>query len=142
MDYGLCEALKTTHTDELSQVLLVYDVNCQYSKNLLKRVSEGRYLSINERLTILFAIGLFHVHGHQDSCFARYALTFVEGAGMSAGEILESLWHVINEAAGPTSMMTLANREETLDAHINDSNWKKLINLGDYTTSLVRKRLH
>ncbi|EAU81104.2 hypothetical protein CC1G_09746 [Coprinopsis cinerea okayama7 len=129
MDYGFCEALKTTHTDELSKVLLVYDINCQYSKHLFERIEEADHLSINEKLTVIFGIGLFHVHGHQDSCFARYALTFIRGAGMSAGEILEPLWSVINLAAGPTSMMTLAQRDEALDDFILDNNWKKLLGL-------------
>ncbi|KAG2005829.1 hypothetical protein CC2G_002197 [Coprinopsis cinerea AmutBmut pab1-1] len=129
MDYGFCEALKTTHTDELSKILLVYDINCQYSKHLLERIEDSDHLSIDEKLTIIYGIGLFHVHGHQDSCFARYALTFIRGAGMNAGEILEPLWSVINLAAGPTSMMTLAQREEALDDFILDNNWKKLLGL-------------
>ncbi|KAG2004971.1 hypothetical protein CC2G_003473 [Coprinopsis cinerea AmutBmut pab1-1] len=129
MDYGFCEALKTTHTDELSKVLLVYDINCQYSKHLFERIEEANHLDINEKLSIIFGIGLFHVHGHQDTCFARYALTFIRGAGMSAGEILEPLWSVINLAAGPTSMMTLAQRDEVLDDMMADNNWKKLLGL-------------
>ncbi|KAG2007148.1 hypothetical protein CC2G_014864 [Coprinopsis cinerea AmutBmut pab1-1] len=139
MDYGFCEALKTTHVEELSKVLLVYDVNCQYCKNLRKRIDKGDYLSIDNRLDITFGIGTFHVHGHQDTCFARYALTFIKGAGMSAGEILESLWAVVNEAAGSTSMMTIPARAEGLDAVMGDSNWKKLVNLVFISVTSITK---
>ena len=42
------------------------------------------------------AIGMFHVHGHQDSCFFRYATSFIKGVGMVDGEILETLWSILN----------------------------------------------
>ncbi|KIL56276.1 hypothetical protein M378DRAFT_40062, partial [Amanita muscaria Koide BX008] len=42
------------------------------------------------------AIGLFHVHAHKDECFFRYATSFIPGAGVVAGEILESLWSSLN----------------------------------------------
>ncbi|KAG2003780.1 hypothetical protein CC2G_004358 [Coprinopsis cinerea AmutBmut pab1-1] len=127
MDYSLSEALKLTATEEVSKVLFVYDINCQYSKHVLSRLREGDYLTLREDLVFVFGIGLFHVHGHQDSCHARYSLTFIEGAGMSSGEILESLWAVVNEVARATSTMSLAHRAEVLDAIFGDINWKKLI---------------
>ncbi|EFI26719.1 hypothetical protein CC1G_15640 [Coprinopsis cinerea okayama7 len=129
MDYALSEALKLTVSDEISKVLFVYDINCQYSKHLLKRLREGEFLTLREDLVFVHGIGLFHVHGHQESCHARYSLTFIEGAGVSSGEILESLWAVVNEVARATSTMSLAHRTEVLDAILGDINWKKLIQL-------------
>ena len=55
------------------------------------------YLELPTSLThIAKAIGLFHIHGHKDDCFARYAPTFILGAGIVDGEIIETLWEPLN----------------------------------------------
>lgn len=145
MDYGLCESIKNTGTKDLNKLLLVYDVNCQYSIHLEERIKRGEYLDIPEDLKMTHGIGLFHVHGHQPSCYSRYALTFIRGGGMASGEILESLWSTVNKISGVTAIMTPAHRVEVLDAVFGDSNWKKLINLGEkaniYTFVLPRSHI-
>jgi hypothetical protein len=133
MDYALNEALKYTTTGDTPGVILAYDINCQYSINLRRRLAEGPFLDIPEDLPILAAIGLFHVHGHQDKCYARYAPTFVRGMGKGDGEILETNWSVLNGISSMTRTMTLAHRSEVMDAHIGDNNWKKMINMGEST---------
>jgi hypothetical protein len=92
VDWGLINALKTTHVHPRQGVLLIYDIVCQYIVHLRDRV--GHLLP--PELEIDAAIGLFHVHGHKDTCFFRYATSFIPGAGVVAGEILESLWSVLN----------------------------------------------
>jgi hypothetical protein len=129
MDYALSEALRYTTHSETPGIIFAYDVNCQYSINLRRRIAEGPYLSIPTELPILPAIGLFHVHGHQDRCYPRYAPTFVRGIGKADGEILETNWGVLNGISPTTRTMTLAHRAEVMDAHIADSNWKKTINM-------------
>ncbi|KAG1785009.1 uncharacterized protein HD556DRAFT_1206844, partial [Suillus plorans] len=73
-----------------------YDVNCQYHKHLKDRITESPILEISKELNIIPGIGLWHVHGHQDSCFVRYASNFIEGAGWIDGEIMETLWVPLN----------------------------------------------
>lgn len=130
MDYALNEALKYTTSPDTPGVILAYDINCQYSINLRRRLADGKYLDNREDLPILPAIGLFHVHGHQESCYARYAPTFVRGMGKGDGEILETNWSVLNGISCMARTMTLAHRSEVMDAHIGDNNWKKMINMG------------
>ncbi|EAU83220.2 hypothetical protein CC1G_11681 [Coprinopsis cinerea okayama7 len=129
MDYALAQSVTLTVADETKRIILAYDINCQYSKKALDRLGQGRYTRIRTDLVWVWGIGLFHVHGHQESCNARYSLTYIRGAGCSSGEILESLWAQVNEVARATSTMSLPHRAEVLDAILNDSNWKKLINL-------------
>ena len=126
MDYGLSGGVLSTKAHLLPRLKLLYDINCQYSRNLRSRFKKGKdHLSLPRSLEIVHAIGKFHVHGHQERCYARYSPMFVKGIGWTSGEILESLWSVLNEAARATQTMTKANRAETLDALINDSNWNK-----------------
>jgi Kyakuja-Dileera-Zisupton transposase len=137
MDYALNEALKYTTSPDTPGVILAYDINCQYSINLRRRLADGTYLDSHEDLPILPAIGLFHVHGHQESCYARYAPTFIRGMGKGDGEILETNWSVLNGISSMARTMTLAHRSEVMDAHIGDNNWKKMINMGKFHPASV-----
>lgn len=130
MDYAIAEGIKHTISHDVPGVILAYDIACQYSVNFRRRIREGPFLDIPASLPVLPAIGLFHVHGHQQSCYARFAPTFVRGIGKGDGEILETNWGVLNGISPMTRTMTLAHRSEVMDAHFADNNWKKMINMG------------
>jgi hypothetical protein len=129
MDYSLSQSLANTGCQDIQTCIVVYDVMCQYYKHLRARVNSSSYLDIPANLQIIPGIGLFHVHGHQQQCYARFSPSFIQGAGNADGEILETLWSVLNDVGRTTSTMTLAHRSEVLDAHMGDSNWKKLIRM-------------
>jgi hypothetical protein len=114
----------------MSRTLLVYDIMCQWYRNFLKRVQESPYLRVPPGMKIYRGIGDFHVKGHIHECFPRYGLVFVEGAGVIDGEVVETLWSVMNKVSPSTRSATLAHRTEVLDDHMNNSNWKKLIAMG------------
>ncbi|EAU81166.2 hypothetical protein CC1G_10453 [Coprinopsis cinerea okayama7 len=132
MDYAWLKALKMSGLDGVRWVLLVYDINCQYCINFMTRIKKYRNpdLKLPRGLVIVNAIGLWHVHGHRPECYARFAPSFVSGAGTKSGEILEPLWVPMNKLAGPTRTMSSSHRAETLDAGASDSNWKKLTGIG------------
>jgi hypothetical protein len=128
MDYCVSEAMKF-NANRVRRSILLYDIMCQYWKNLHKRFQGNPYLTLPKGVEILRGIGLFHVHGHKDECYGRFAPTFIPGAGMVDGEVLETLWAVLNGIADSIRSQSTAHRQETLDDHMNDSNWKKMINL-------------
>jgi hypothetical protein len=70
------------------------------------------------------------VKGHVKGCLTSYGLTYIEGASIIDGEILETLWSVLNESSWSTRGATLAHRGEILDDHMNHLNWKKIIGIG------------
>ncbi|GBE84724.1 hypothetical protein SCP_0607040 [Sparassis crispa] len=111
MDYSLSNALLTL--TGITLVLVMYDIMCQYGVHVRKRFRHSAYLRMPFELKIDQGIGLFHVHGHQDCCFQWFSPNFIVGAGMVDGEVIETLG------------MTRAHRQEVLDDHMNDSNWKK-----------------
>ena len=96
MDYAFCESMKNTGASDTPRCIVIYDVNCQYFKNFRRRVKESPFLHVHPELIIIPGIGLFHVHGHQLICLARFSPTFIIGAGQSDGEILEALWSTLN----------------------------------------------
>lgn len=128
MDWSLVQAIATTHMDEIQRLLHIYDVNCQYAIKLLLRLAESQSMEIPSLLRIISAIGLFHVHGHKDDCLYRYATTYIAEVGIIDGEILETLWAVLNLTSPSTRGATIAHCTEVLDDHMGDSNWKKIIN--------------
>jgi hypothetical protein len=73
---------------------------------------------------------LFHVHNHKEECFYRFASSFIPGAGIVAGEILESLWAGLNRISPATQTATLAHQAEVIDDHTSDSNHKKTLGMG------------
>ena len=130
MDYAVSEATKTTNMSSIQRLALIYDIMCEYGVNLDSRFLNHISLTLPDGLEIIKAIGLFHVHGHKEVCLYRYATTYIPGLAVVDGEILETLWSVINQTARSIRGATTAHRTEVLDDHMGDSNWKKTINMG------------
>jgi Kyakuja-Dileera-Zisupton transposase len=127
VDYALLQALKTTNVDPSQGAMLIYDIACQYFVYINERI--GHLLPSG--LNLDRAIGLFHVHGHKEVCFFRYAPSFIPGTGVVAGEILESLWSGMNTITPSMRTATLAHRAEMTDDHANNSNYKKLLGISE-----------
>ncbi|KAF8256928.1 hypothetical protein EI94DRAFT_1636053, partial [Lactarius quietus] len=101
MDYSICKAL-SYNMEDIPVVLVMYDIMCQYSVHFRKRVENSPELTLPSSLELQTGIGLFHIHGHQDSCLPCFSPSYIPGA----------------------------KQVNVLDAHINHSNWKKLVQIG------------
>ncbi|KAN0136391.1 hypothetical protein V8E53_005759 [Lactarius tabidus] len=128
MDFSICKALSYNMKD-IPVALLMYNIMCQYQVNFKKRIKKSPELSLPSSLELRTGIGLFHIHGHQDSCLPRYSLSFIPGAKQVDGEIIETLWAPLNNISRSLRGMTLAHRQEVLDSHMNHSNWKKMVRI-------------
>jgi hypothetical protein len=129
MDYSLCGAI--SHFSGIKSVLFCYDVGCQYSRNLKKRLQTGAgHLKWPEGLAITTAVGKYHLGAHIGDCFAKFSLNFIRGAGQVDGKNLEPLWSSLNKIAPSTRAMGTSFHQESLDWHINESNWMKLSSIG------------
>lgn len=131
MDYSVCHGL-SFNSQGLSESLLIYDVCCQYSVHFEDRIrASSEYLLRDPGMKIFGAIGKFHLADHVDSCFSKFTLNFMKGAGHIDGEILETLWSGMNKVSGAARSMSKAHRQETLDDYMRDSNWKKTVRIGE-----------
>ncbi|KAG1903601.1 uncharacterized protein F5891DRAFT_1127066 [Suillus fuscotomentosus] len=113
----------------ITRAVTFYDINCQYNKHFRVRVDRSRFLEMAPQLTIIPRIGLWHIHGHQDSCYVRYASNFIEGIGRIDGEIMETLWARLNLISPAARGMSSPHRKECLDYQMNDSNFCKMIRM-------------
>ena len=125
VDFAFLNALKSTGVSSEQGVLLIYNIACQYYVHLHDWIRSWLPFGLD----IDMAIGLFHVHAHKDQCFFRYASSFIPGAAIVAGEILESLWSSLNAISPTAHTVTLQHRAEMLDDHANDSNHKKCLSI-------------
>ncbi|KAG1738640.1 uncharacterized protein EDB91DRAFT_1237709 [Suillus paluster] len=126
MDYALSQALNYK-TDGISRAITFYDINCQYNKYLKDRITSSIYLSIPIGMDIIPGIGLWHVHGHQGSCFVR--------AGRIDREIMETLWAPLNIISPSARGMGTPHHKEVLDYQMNDCNFMKMICISKSPTS-------
>ena len=78
MDYSIFKALNF-NMDGIEAALISYDVMCQWSVHMMERVNGSDHLKLPNNLELRLAIGLFHIHGHQDTCLARYSPSFIKG---------------------------------------------------------------
>ncbi|KAI9432452.1 hypothetical protein H4582DRAFT_1821080 [Lactarius indigo] len=142
MDYSIFKALNF-NMEGIEAALICYDVMCQWSVHMKERVIGSNYLKLPDGLELRLGIGLFHIHGHQDTCLARYSPSFIKGGRQIDGETIETLWAPLNEISRSTRGMSTSHRREVIDDHMNDSNWKKLIDLGKFpptdTTSVLTR---
>ncbi|KAI6126956.1 hypothetical protein F5141DRAFT_1060598 [Pisolithus sp. B1] len=114
-DYSICNALGYG-SESITKALVIYDVGCQWSVNFRSRVKNSPSLLPPPALEIVPAVG---------------NLNFVKGTGHLDGEILETLWAPFNKVSPIARSMTQAHRQEVYDDHMRDSNWKKLVGIGE-----------
>ncbi|KAG1720661.1 uncharacterized protein EDB91DRAFT_1064768, partial [Suillus paluster] len=129
LDYSICNAIKHA-AGNIDNSLIIYDVGCQWSLNFTQRVDNCPGLALPDNTEIVAAVGKFHLSAHKLACFARYSLNFIQGAGQVDGEILETLWAPFNKISPTARSMSQAHRQEILDDHMRNSNWKKLVRIG------------
>ena len=123
VDYSVCNALKF-NSDGLQEGLVIYDVMCQYSVHFNVHICEASdYLGLDPDMKLFGTIGKFHLADHVDSCFAKWTLNFMKGAGHIDGEIMDTLWSGMNKVSGAARSMSKAHRQETLDDYMRDANW-------------------
>ena len=139
VDYSLSQALAHTNMEGIPSVLLIYYLMCQYKVHLQQWFRDSEYLKFPDSMkTFLGAIGQFHMHTHQESCLYRYSTSFIPGAARVDGEILETLWSVLNQISPSARSASMGHRAEILDDHMADSNWKKIIFMGMFWHTFSR----
>lgn len=134
MDYSFANACARVDS-RVKEIVVMYDVVCQWFTHFKDRVAKSPYLQrcfdgLNQ-MRFMRGIGLFHVHGHQASCFPRYSPDFMQGVGQVDGEVVETLWAILNDVSRCCRGMTAPHRQEVLDDHMAESNWQKLVRMGE-----------
>jgi hypothetical protein len=118
----------------LSHLLIVYDIACQWQKHLRARLSDLRTnidVDLNN-VEITVAIPKAHIKAHGKTCQSPFSLNYLPGSGRTDGEGVERDWAHMNALTASTREMGPGNRHETFDDHWGSWNWQKIIRLGTY----------
>lgn len=150
MDYILASTLVNV---TLFQLLITYDIACQWAKNLQARFSQlSSDIGVNlDSVKLTVAIPKGHIKSHGRTCQSRYSLNYIPGSARTDGKGVERDWAHMNGLTSSTREMGPGNRQETLDDHWAAWNWEKILRLGThfnniysfrYTHSMLGSFLH
>lgn len=124
MDYAV---LMTLRLNTPGDVVLSYDIACQWSKKLPLRVAiYPAWLRPGHLRTVLYLIPKFHLPAHIPLCRFLFSFNFTPRVGRTDGEAPERGWAASNGAAASTKEMGPGSRLDTLDDHFGDQNWRKI----------------
>ena len=80
---------------------------------------------------IMGGVGVWHIYGHISECYGRWSNLYARRTGIVDGEILETLWSILNSILESCRGRSLANREEVISLFQSDSNLRKTLNMGE-----------
>lgn len=110
-------------------LLVSYDIACQYSRNLTKHLLKG-FPDIPQLRDLvewtIFAVPKLHIQGHKDDCQYQYLLNYIEGAGCTARELIETSWAEMNNVGPSTRKMNPGHCHDVLNDLYGDWNWRKV----------------
>lgn len=128
-DYAISNAL--SKLPALKEIVLSYDIACQYSKQFFNRFANSQTLQLPDT-QITFLVPKFHLPAHKEDCRFQYSFNYAKGVGRTDGEGIERFWSPHNWLSGSTSKMTHLSRMDTLNLHFSDWNMRKARRMGTY----------
>jgi hypothetical protein len=85
------------------------------------------HMRIPESTQVDVAIPGWHINGHGDTCRSNFNLSYMEGAGRTVGEDIETTWAGTNQLAPSVREMGPAARHDTLNNQWNGWNFRKIV---------------
>lgn len=128
--YGFYDGI-TTDQRNLVRHKHTYDAQCDLTPNVSIRFARFPYLHSHRRFIrqVERGVPVVHMEKHnEDDCREKFNVPYHWCNAHVHGESIEQPWIEFNQVGGYTRQMNDANREDTIIAHINDWNYKKLIN--------------
>ncbi|PPQ76961.1 hypothetical protein CVT24_009371 [Panaeolus cyanescens] len=125
MDFIVLSALMGV---SLCQVFITYDIACQWSKNLSKRMeSFPPEMKVNQNTKLRFAIPKWHINGHGQLCRECFNILYMDGAAETCGEEIEISWSHINALVPCIREMGHAAHHDTLNDHLGGWNFRRIV---------------
>ena len=132
VDYAVVSALASDIGAGIKDVVITYDIGCQWGINLSSRLSDSsflRSLNIESLDSFRVAVPKFHIMTHGASCQASYNLAYMDGVAMTHGEGVETIWAHSTTLAVWSRENGPAARHLILDDHWGGWNWQKVVGL-------------
>ncbi|KAJ7121219.1 hypothetical protein C8R46DRAFT_929142 [Mycena filopes] len=113
----------------LTYLVLSYDIACQFSKNVWKRMAalpEKFHLNIDPA-NIRWMVPNFHLPPHKVGCHSAFSFHWLWGAGRTHGETIEQNWEFVNGIAASTKLMGPGARHTALEGLFSFHNFRRLV---------------
>jgi hypothetical protein len=111
----------------LLRIVITYNIVCQWLKDFRKQMEEfPKGMRIPNATKVNVAIPGWHINGHGKTCQENFNLTYMEGAGRTVGEEVETTWAGTNPLAPTLHEMGPAARHDTLNNHWIGWNFRKV----------------
>jgi hypothetical protein len=135
MDYVFFSGLRKS---EYKRIVVSYDIACQWGVNFDDRLATKfpiDWLNNMKQTTFKKLVPKFHLPAHIEKCQRDFSFNYTLHVGRTDGKAPERGWSKINGLAGSTREMGPGSRRDTLEDHMGDGNWKKVVGLGECTSS-------
>ncbi|KAF7322140.1 CxC2 domain-containing protein [Mycena kentingensis (nom. inval.)] len=133
MDYMLWKSLTLPGYEHLVDIIVSYDIACQWSKNVWIRLARYHPELCNAanvpHRRYVFLIPKFHLPAHIERCNIDFSFDLTPHVGRTDGEAPERGWANVNPLASSTKEMGPGARRDTIDDHFNDWNHKKIVGM-------------
>ena len=141
MDFFFFSSLART---SIKKIVASYDIACQWSRNFHRRMAASfpeSWVVNRNAVDIRFLVPKFHLPAHIEKCHQDYSFNYAPGVGRTDGEAPERGWSNLNDLAYSTREMGPGSRQDTIEDHIGDRNWTKVVGMGKFffphLTSLI-----
>ena len=135
VDYVVVKSAQ--HNPETKKVAS-YDIMCQWSKNLRRRLSDfpvdGAEL-LDDKI-VARMVPKFHLAAHRQECRANYSLNYEPGVGRRDMEGPERTWFGL-QGGGSTKDQGPGYWSDAMDDKFGHWNWSKLVRLGMHPSLLL-----
>ncbi|KAJ7448481.1 hypothetical protein FB451DRAFT_1567204 [Mycena latifolia] len=127
--------------DELVQLMVSYDIVCQWHINIWRRLVKYKPDLVNRGpgRFYVWLIPKWHLPAHIEACNILYSFNLTPFVGQTDGEAPEQGWAHANPLATSTKEMGPGSRRDVLDDHFNDWNHKKIVALGRILLERIQK---
>jgi hypothetical protein len=128
MDYFFLSNIRH-HTPR--RVVISYDINCQWSRNLFTRCKKyNDVIPLPPDMDFTFLVPKFHLYAHRYECQNTFSFNLEPHVGRTDGESPERGWSDSNAIAMSTKEMGPGSRRDTMDDFFGDYNWRKVTTFG------------
>ena len=109
-------------------IIIMYNVICSWLIHFRKRMAEFPKSSwIPDTTQVNMAVPGWHINGYGEKCWDNFNLSYMEGAGRTVGEDIETTWAGTNPLAPSVCEMGPAAWHDTLNDHWNGWNFRKIV---------------
>ena len=94
VNYAIASTLTDNIDAGIKDVVVTYDIGCQWGKCALRRLSDSPSMSsvdVGSLNSFRVAVPKFHIIGHGASCQASYNLAYMDGVGMIHRESIKTI---------------------------------------------------